>query len=212
VIHNINVKTPAGTARRRPYESQLRADQADATRERILEGLVRSMAAGLATLSVPAVAREAGVSIPTVYRHFGSKAGLFEALGPYVVAKAGLLPDPMPETLEDMGGSLRAVFHHLDEMDETLRAAMASQLGQEVRHAAMPMRREIHRDLIRRSAPDLEDADVERLTDMSVVLSSSGTFRVYRDYLGLSVDEAADRTRWALRTLLRGAQNDSREG
>jgi hypothetical protein len=58
----------------------------------------------------------------------------------------------------------------------------------------------------------LEDADVERLTDMSVVLSSSGTFRVYRDYLGLSVDEAADRTRWALRTLLRGAQNDSREG
>ncbi|OGO52433.1 MAG: hypothetical protein A2Z32_05565 [Chloroflexi bacterium RBG_16_69_14] len=212
MIHNINVKTPAGTAPRRPYESQLRADQAEATRERILEGLVRSMAAGLATLSVPAVAREAGVSIPTVYRHFGSKAGLLEALGPYVVAKAGLLPDPMPQTLDDISGLIRAVYHHLDEMDGTLKAAMVSQLGQEVRQAAMPMRRSMHRDLILRSAPELDDESVDLLADLSVALTSSGTFRVFREYLGLGVDEAADRTTWALQTLVRGAQNASREG
>jgi len=211
VIHNTNVKGQK-TPSRRTYDSPLRDVQAEATRERILEALVRAMAGGLATLSVPAVAREAGVSIPTVYRHFGSKAGLLAALGPYVTAKAGLMPNTMPETIDDMGDSIRTTYRNLDEMDATLRAAMASQLGMEARQAAMPWRRSIHRDVMRRTAPELSDADVERLTDMSIALTSSGTFRVFRDYLGLSVDEAADRTEWALRTLVRGAQQAARGG
>lgn len=209
--HNANVKGQK-TPSRRTYDSPLRDVQAEATRERILEALVRAMAGGLATLSVPAVAREAGVSIPTVYRHFGSKAGLLAALGPYVTAKAGLMPNTMPETIDDMGDSIRTTYRNLDEMDATLRAAMASQLGMEARQAAMPWRRSIHRDVMRRTAPELSDADVERLTDMSIALTSSGTFRVFRDYLGLSVDEAADRTEWALRTLVRGAQQAARGG
>ena len=75
MIRNIDVKPP-----RRTYSSALRDEQADATRTRILEALVRTMAAGIGGLSIPAVAREAGVSIPTIYRHFGSKHGLVEAL------------------------------------------------------------------------------------------------------------------------------------
>lgn len=204
MIHNTNVKGPKGQTRR-SYRSPLREEHAEATRERILEALVRAMAGGLATLSVPAVAREAGVSFPTIYRHFGSKAGLLDALGPYVTAKAGLVPETMPETLEDFGVTTRTIFRNLDAMAATLRAAMASQLGREVRQAGMPWRRGIHRDVIRRSAPELPDEEIEQLTDLSIVLTSSGTFRVYRDYLGLDVDEAADRATWALGMLVRGA-------
>jgi AcrR family transcriptional regulator len=210
VIHNTNVKggsRSGGRGRKRTYESPLREEQAEATRERILEALVRAMADGLATLSVPAVAREAGVSTPTIYRHFGSKAGLLDALGPYVTAKAGLVPETMPETLEDFDDSTRTIFRNLDAMDATLRAALASQLGREVRQAGMPWRRAIHRDAIRRSAPELPDEEIERLTDLSIVLTSSGTFRVYRDYLGLDADEAADRATWALRMLVQGARS-----
>ena len=205
MIHSTNVKSQKGGSGR-SYASPLREEQAQTTRERILEALIRAMADGLATLSVPAVAREAGVSIPTIYRHFGSKAGLLDALGPYVATKAGLLPVTTPETLDDVGDSVHTVFRNLDEMDATLRAAMASQLGREVRQAQMPWRRAMHREVIRRSAPELPDEDVERLTDLSVTLMSSGTFRVYRDYLGLDVDQAADRAAWALRTLVRGAR------
>ena len=61
-------KAPART-----YRSELRAQQADETRARILDATVRVMARGLASLSIPAVAREAGVSVPTVYRHFATK-------------------------------------------------------------------------------------------------------------------------------------------
>jgi len=205
MIHNSNVKTPERTSRRR-YQSRLRTEQAEATRERILEALIRTMANGVATLSVPDVARAAQVSIPTVYRHFGTKAGLIAALGPYVATKAGLVPAEMPHTVDEIGGAILEVFHHLEGMDGTLRAAMASELGQDMRHAAMPARRAMHRDVMRRSAPDVAEDELERLTDLSIALLSSGAYRVYRDYLGLSVNEAADRAAWALRTLVRGAR------
>ena len=214
MIHNIDAKSTGSSGARegkRTYESQLRVEQAEATRERILEALVRAMAHGLAALSVPAVAREAGVSVPTVYRHFGSKAGLFDALIPYVTTKAGLVPETLPETLEDYADLTRTVFRNFDSMDATIRAALASQLGREVRQAEMPWRRGLHREAIRRSAPELPDEEIERLTDLSVALTSSGTFRVYRDNLGLDVDEAADRASWALRTLIRGARSAASE-
>ena len=165
MIHNTNVTgadSSGARGRKRTYESQLRVEQAEATRERILEALVRAMADGLATLSVPAVAREAGVSVPTVYRHFGSKAGLFDALGPYVTAKAGLVPETLPETLEEYADLTRTVFRNFDSMDATLRAALASELGREVRQAGMPWRRGIHREAIRRIAPELPDEEIER--------------------------------------------------
>src|SRR5438093_1006429 len=105
MIRNTNVNAPGRT-----YRSTLRDEQTDGTRIRILEALVRTMAAGVAGLSVPAVAREAGVSIPTIYRHFGSKQGLLEALQPYVIQKGGLVPDTILESLDDFGSTVRRLF------------------------------------------------------------------------------------------------------
>jgi len=142
VIRNTNVKT----RRTRSYTSQLRDEQAETTRTRILDGLVRTMADGVAGVSIPAVAREAGVSIPTVYRHFGSKRGLLAALGMHVAGRAGLVPSKLPETQADFDSMLRKMFQNLAGMDQTLRAAAASDLGREARVAAMPARSIVRRD------------------------------------------------------------------
>jgi AcrR family transcriptional regulator len=74
----------------RSYRSELRAEQARATRDRILEATLRVMARGLASLSIPEVAREAGVSVPTVYRHFGDLDALLDAFWPWFVESLGL--------------------------------------------------------------------------------------------------------------------------
>jgi AcrR family transcriptional regulator len=195
---------PTERTTRRPYAS-LREEQADATRERILEALVRTMGSGVAALSMPAVAREAAVSIPTIYRHFGSKQGLLDGLSSWVMRRSGLVPQPMPETIEAMGPTVRETFHHLDEMDATLRAAMASDLGREVRRSTMPERLAMHRGVLQRSAPDLPDDVLDRLASLSVILLSSAAYRAYKDYLGLDADRAADLVAWAMRTLVAGA-------
>jgi AcrR family transcriptional regulator len=213
MTHIANVKTPPAPtlgAAKRPYESRLRADQAEATRARVLEALVRTMASGVAGLSIPAVAREAGVSIPTVYRHFGSKQGLLDALNAWVVTRAGLVPAEMPETVEEMAPMVREVFGHLEAMDVTLRAALASELGREVRSAMMPQRLAMHRAVLERSAPDLPDDVLDRLASLSVILLSSAAYRAYKDYLHLGPDEAADLVAWALRTLVAGASTGGR--
>lgn len=206
VIRNTTVK-----ARRRPYSRALRDEQAEATRTRIIEALARTMANGVAGLSIAAVAREAGVSIPTIYRQFGSKQGLLDALSPYVIAKAGLMPDRPPATFPEVARTVRSLFRNLSGMDATLRAAMASQLGQELRVATMPKRMAAHRETVGRLAPDIADADLDRLAKLSLILTSTSSFRAFKDYLGLGPDASAELVTWALRALIEGARRQGLE-
>jgi AcrR family transcriptional regulator len=207
MIRNITVKP-----RRRTYASNLRDQQAEATRTRILDALVRTMANGVAALSIPAVAREAGVSIPTIYRHFGSKQGLVEALNPFVVAKGGLMPDKLPETLAEFEPMARQMFRNLAGMDLTLRAAMASELGQQTRRATMPRRLGMTREVIGRFAPDVPEGERDRLANLALILMSTPSFHVYKDYLGLGPDASAELVSWAIGTLIEGARHRAAEG
>jgi len=201
MIRNTNVKTP-----RRAYASDLRDEQADATRARILEALVRAMGDGVAGVSIPAVAREAGVSVPTIYRHFGTKKGLMAALAPHVATKAGLIPAHLPETLDEFEPMARGLFRNLATMDLTLRAAMASDLGQEARRALMPARLAMIREVMARLAPDASESDREQLTQLALILMATPTFHAYQDYLGLGPDSAARLVSWAIGTLIEGAR------
>ena len=92
----------------RSYRSQLRDEQAEATRARILDATIRVIARGLANVSIPAVAREAGVSVPTIYRHFGTKDDLLAAVYPHVVRRAGLHELVPPRSVDELLDGLRA--------------------------------------------------------------------------------------------------------
>ena len=207
MIRNANVKP-----RRRSYASELRNQQAEATRVRVLEALVREMGNGVAGLSLPAVAREAGVSIPTIYRHFGSKKGLIEALGPFVAARAGLMPAHLPESMAEFETMTREMFRNVATMDQTLRAAMASDLGQESRRAGLPARRAMILEVVERLAPEVPEPEQERLASLALILMSTQTFHAYKDYLGLGPDASAKLVIWAVRTLIDGARCRTQEG
>lgn len=189
----------------RTYDSPLREEQARRTRERILDALIRIMAKGVAEISMPAVAREAGVSVPTVYRHFGSKRELVAALSAYVVPKTRLAEHP-PKDLSELRDDARTLFRRYDRLDGTIRAAMASQLGNEIRRDQMPSRRAMFRDAVRGSEPTMADQDAERLTNMLVLLFSSVVMRAFKDYLDLPADEAADHVAWTIERLVASAK------
>src|SRR5262245_38017465 len=66
---------------RRRYESPRRREQAEATRQAILEAAERLFAArGYAGTSVAEIAEAAGVALKTVYAAFGTKADVLRAL------------------------------------------------------------------------------------------------------------------------------------
>ena len=74
----------------RKYEQRLRARSADDTRRRILDAVYERLRdAPSQTVSVDRVARMAGVARSTVYLVFGSRAGLFDALGRDLMERSG---------------------------------------------------------------------------------------------------------------------------
>jgi AcrR family transcriptional regulator len=189
----------------REYHSQLREQNAEQTRDRILEGTLRLMAGGLAAISVPAIAREAGVSVPTVYRHFGTKGALLSALYPYVARRTGLDAVPDPTSLDELRGGIRAYFERLDALEDLARAAYASPIADEVRHATMRRRVERIRRLADSVKPRLPKVHRDRITRLLVVLTSSSALRMWRDHLGASVEDASDDIDWVVRAAIAAA-------
>ncbi len=182
---------------------RLRQEHARQTRELILEGLVRTMARGIATLSIPAVAREAGVSIPTVYRYFRTKRELIEALGGYLLEKSGIKIAQLPRSPQELALSVREVFLRLEGLDETIRAASVSELGKELRKEGIPMRLKVIENALAPVAAQFNETDWRHLCNIVLVLTSSAMVRVFKDYLDLAGGEAADTVTWAILTLAR---------
>jgi AcrR family transcriptional regulator len=195
---------------RRAYGSPLRAQQADETRGRILDATVRVLARGVASLSVPDVAREAGVSVPTVYRHFGTKGDLLAAVYPHVVRRAGLDQQVPPRSLDKLREGVRAYLDHLDSFDDLARAAMASPASREVRGTNMMDRLAMFRLLADSVVPRLSDVDRDRIARLLVVLTTSSALRMWRDQLGLSADETADEVDWVVRAAIASATSRKR--
>jgi AcrR family transcriptional regulator len=194
--------TRIANKRGRTYRSELRAEQAEETRARILGATVRVLGRGESTLSIPAVAREAGVSVPTVYRHFGTRADLVAAVYPHLMRRAGVDHLVTPHTVEEFGHMVRTLWRKLDELGDEGRAVMGSPAAEEARRANMPSRIETSRRFIAEVAPGASAADQERISRIMLILSSSAGLRAWLDYYRVTVDEAADDVDWALRTLL----------
>jgi AcrR family transcriptional regulator len=88
----------------RRYVSSVRTAAAAAKRDRVIEAAARSLRedASIATFSLDAVAKAAGVTRLTVYHQFGSRRGLLEAVFDEIARQGGLagiadvmaMPDP----------------------------------------------------------------------------------------------------------------------
>jgi AcrR family transcriptional regulator len=186
----------------RTYRSQLRAKQAEETRARILDATTPLMARGVASLSIPAVAREAGVSVATVYRHFATKQQLVEAIYPHVMRRAVINQPPPPRSISELRDRVRWYLARLDSLDDQARAAMASGAADELRRASMPNRVAVFRGLADSVEPKLADADRDRLARLLVVLTQSSSLRMWHDHLGLSVEEVAEEIDWLVKAAI----------
>jgi len=193
----------------RPYRSQLRDEQAQGTRERILEAVMKLFARGVVEVTVPAVAREAGVSIPTVYRYYKTKRELLEAI--YAFAMRRTMPAQLkpPTSMADFRDGVRIVLDNLESFGDVERAAIASPGAEQVRHATMGTRIAIAHQVADAIAPELSDADRDHLARLVIVLSLSGTLRMLREHLELSADETVDEIEWVVRAVIDGRSKES---
>lgn len=105
------------------YRMRARADAVEATRARLMQaGLEAFSSRQYDDVTIAAVAREAGVSHQTLLNHFGSKEGLFVAVGESVGARvAELRARAVPGDTNSIVGALMDQYEELG--DGNARAA-----------------------------------------------------------------------------------------
>jgi AcrR family transcriptional regulator len=193
------------TMDKRRYVQRARAASSDATRRRILDAARRSLERGpLGALKVDEVAREAGVSRSTVYLLYGSRAGLFDALGRHLRDEAGfdqlIAAFRLPDALQAMRESQRAAVRMYALMPELARGlftlAAIDPDGVAAVSAIEDGRRPGMADLVARldAQGDLRDGITRaEAVEMLTVITSFQAFDELFTGSGLPADTVAER-------------------
>ena len=85
----------------RNYSSPLRAEQAQRTRDKILDALCDQLVLGQDEFSIEKVAEAAGVSVRTVYHHFPNREAQIEAVAEWLEQRMGP-PAASPRSIDDI--------------------------------------------------------------------------------------------------------------
>jgi AcrR family transcriptional regulator len=131
----------------RTYELKRRAERQDETRRRIVDAAVElHTTLGPSRTTVQAIAREAGVTRPTVYAHFPDARSLLEACSGHVRATVPS-PDPSPwHAISDPGERLETALGELYDYYERLEPLLEN-VQRDAR--VMPLVAELTADRVR---------------------------------------------------------------
>jgi AcrR family transcriptional regulator len=175
--------------KRRIYDSSRRRQQAQETRERLLEAAQRLFAArGYAETTIEAIAAAADVAVPTVYAAFQSKRGVLSALMRRLVAgeEGGppLLRTAGPRAVLAQTDPRRALALFIDHLSQVQERATSTY---EVMKSAARSEPDVGELLAR-----IQAYRFSNITTIPARLAELGALRP-----GLSEDDAS-RTIWAL--------------
>ncbi|WP_426997663.1 hypothetical protein [Pseudarthrobacter sp. N5] len=182
--------------------SKLRAEQAGATRVKVIEAVAAVLSRDVSALTYRAVADEADVSVATVQRLFPAKRDLVEGLARHYAELTGTMyAMRAPADIEEFLSMLPEVMVRTSSISPLLRAATTSPVYQRHRRENRATRLQAV-EAILTPFPQLPDADRRRLRDLMVVLCSSAGLAAFTDLTGATAEQASDTITWAVRRLL----------
>lgn len=182
----------------------LRDDHRRHTRERIVRAVAELVTEEHpAAVSVPAVARRAGVGVATVYRYFPNKEALLDASAVVVSEGARAVEGQPPTTFEDLAALLPVVWHELaGEHLALARNQLASPLGRELRRRRWEEKQVSTNAALDAIGVDPASVPGQRLNALADVLTSSAALLELHDKAQIPVDEAVSYVLWGLQALV----------
>jgi AcrR family transcriptional regulator len=183
------------------YVSPLRQHYAAQTRERIVDAAIAELEQGaLESLTIAGVAKAAGITERTVYRHFATREELLQAVWPRMQARIGL--KGYPQTVAALLETPAKIFPRFDAEEGVVRASMASSAGQDIRKSANPQRQAAMLACVREALPKLDKDARRRRAAVIQMIGSAHGWACMKDYWGLSAEDAARAAREAMALLL----------
>lgn len=179
----------------RTYTMRARAEQAEQTRDRILDAVIAlSAERPLSACTLPAVAERAEVSVQTVLRGFGSRDGLLEAARERV---SGEVLAERPADPNDRRATLGALIDHYEARGDGTLLLLGQETWDPFAARVTASGKRMHRDWVEAAFADaLEplsgDSRTETL-DLLVAATDLYTWKLWRRDLGRSRHETLER-------------------
>lgn len=189
----------------------LRARQKELTRDAILEALAARLAEiGSFEFSVAEIAERAGVSHRTVYNYFGDRSGLIDAFSEWVDRTVhddgGVI---VPEDLEDLPDAVATNFEIFEEQAD-IAEGLARMDTPGRPPSARARRTEAFLAAVASAYPEMEPRHRRTIAALlRQIVSVRSWYSMTREH-GLSTEEAASVTAWALRELKASLDRGSR--
>ena len=193
----------------RPYHSPLREEQARQTRDTILDALTALLADRRADeITTREIAERAGVSQPTVYRHFPDRTALLEGITERIneFATESDHGGYALESIDEVGPRIEWLFATSETIPVEMRAeallnADPRRFGDDTRRHSEEMLA-----LVAAEFPELRERQHVQLAGLLRCLGSSQSWLRMREEFGVPGVEAGPLMRWAIDTLIRAVR------
>jgi AcrR family transcriptional regulator len=181
--------------------TSLRADHVEQTRTRILDAVIAQMGdAPVESLTVAGVAKRAGVTERTIYRHFQTRDALLAAVWPRMQLLVG--SRGFPQTAADLVATPRRLFPAFDKQEGPVRASVYSEAGREVRLRANDERKAAMLACVRDALPELDETAAQERAAAVQLLNSAFAWSAMRDFWDLDGAAAGEAAAEAISILL----------
>jgi AcrR family transcriptional regulator len=190
----------------RRYTMTTRAEAAERTRLRILDATMTLAETRLVSqISLEDIAAEAGVSVQTLLRHFGSRAGLVDAARGHAL---GVVAEERRAPVGDVDAAVRVVLQHYERRGDAVLVMLAQEHADAATREVTDSGRAFHRSWVEEVfAPLLpaEPAAREEAVDLLVVATDVYTWKLLRRDRGLGTAMVERRVRALVRAVLEGS-------
>lgn len=181
-----------------------RALDVEDTRRRILDAVVEASARELVSeIRLEDVADQAGVSVRTVLRHFGTRADLLSAASEHGAAVVGA---ERRGPVGDVAGGVRLLLDHYEKRGDATILLLAQENSEPTVAEVVQRGRQVHRDWVRETfAPQLEEwtgSERELRLDLLVVATDVYTWKILSRDQGLSRPKVSARIRALVESIL----------
>ncbi len=192
---------------KRSYTMGARAQAVEETRQRIIDALFELTGARMfPEISLDDIAREAGVSVQTVLRQFGSRAALIETTIEYAVTRVA---QERATPVGDIEAAMRILLDHYELRGDTALLMLAQEKSDPQVGAITERGRQMHRRWVEDVFAPLVSSN-DTVIDLLVVATDVYTWKLLRRDRGHSRSRTEQQMKQLVTAVL--ASSDTKEG
>ena len=183
------------------YHSPLRVSQVNTTRERITDAVfaVFQKHGGQEDITFKEVAKAAGVTEMTVYRHFANRDELLQALWQRINAQIGI---DIPDSIAALTARNQDLHVAYESLAPLMLANIMSKQGREIRLSRKSQRQKAFLKIANEVNPDLPPKQKKRVAAVLQLLHSSYAWDSLRSNWDMNPKEIAETTLMAINSIL----------